>query len=487
MPFRLPLSAKIIAWFLLNLVLLAAGFYVLFRVEFAQGFDAFFSSVAGPRVQAVSLAVSAQLQAQPRKEWTSVLERFSKAYGVKMSLYNNDGPLRAGEELNLPPEVLRLLRQAPPRHGPPHEGPPDGFDPLDELLGPAEHPRDPMDFSKFLTQTSSPTAYWCGIKIPVQKRRPPEPVTLIIRSDSIHGGGLFFDIKPWLITGFGALLLSLIFWTPLVTSITRALRRVTDATGRIAEGDFTVRVPASRQDELGMLGGSVNRMAERLDGFVTGQKRFLGDIAHELCSPIARMQTALGIIEQTGAGAHEKNVERINRELQHMSELVNELLSFSKANLHRDVALQAIKLKPVVQRAIEREGMNSAKLSLEVPDDLTVLAEPELLTRAIANVLRNALRYAGHESPIQISARILSSDETVLTIRDHGPGVPEESLSKIFDAFYRPDEARTREAGGVGLGLAIVKSCVEACSGRVTASNPEGGGLELSFRLVRAE
>jgi len=344
-----------------------------------------------------------------------------------------------------------------------------------------------MDFGKFLTRTDHPTAYWCGIKIPVQKRRPPLPVTLIIRSDSIHGGGLFFDINPWLMTGFGAVLLSLIFWTPLVTSITRGLRRVTQATGRIAEGDFTVRVPDSRGDELGMLGSSVNQMAERLDGFVNGQKRFLGDIAHELCSPIARMQTAVGIIEQVGAGAHEKNIQRIGRELQHMSELVNELLSFSKANLHRDVSLQIVKLKPLVQRVIERESMHGANISVDVPEDLSVLAEPELLARAVGNVLRNALRYAGQESPISLTARVTSKDLVTLVIRDHGPGVPTESLTKIFDAFYRPDAARTREAGGVGLGLAIVKSCVEACGGHVTANNAEGGGLELTFRLLLAE
>lgn len=492
MKLRLPLSAKILAWFLLNLVLLAVGFYVLFRVQFASGFDAFFSEVAGPRVQAVALVVSTELQEQPRKQWPTVLERFSRVYGVKMSLYYNDGPLAAGEDLKLPAEVLSLMRAAPGREGPRPGGPPPrrGFelsdDPLDELLGTPDRPHDPMEFHKFLTRTSNPTAYWCGIKIPVEKRGPPAPITLVLRSDTIHGGGLFFDIQPWIMTGFGAVLLSLVFWTPLVTSITRGLRRVTQATGRIAEGDFTVRVPENRGDELGALGGSVNQMAERLDGFVSGQKRFLGDIAHELCSPIARMQTAVGIIEQNGAGAHEKNIERIGRELQHMSELVNELLSFSKANLHRDVAVQIAKLKPLVQRAIDRESMNGAKISVDIADNLSVLAEPELLARAVGNVLRNALRYAGQDSPISVSALISADDEVTLRIRDHGPGVPSESLTKIFDAFYRPDAARTREAGGVGLGLAIVKSCVEACGGHVTARNADGGGLELSFRLMLA-
>lgn len=514
MNLRLPLSAKIFAWFLMNLVLLAVGFYLLFRVQFGRGFDAFFSSVAGPRVQALALVVSAELQDQPKQQWSDVLKRLSAAYRVSISLYSNDGRLTAGDDLHLPPDVIELMRKAPagreghPRgaHHPPHFGPPEGphpppppgpleSDPLADILGgpppevASEEPAEgtPRDFASFMATTSKPTAYWCGIRVPVERRGPPSPVTLVIRSDNLYGNGVFFDPKPWIFTAIGAIVLSLILWVPLVRSITRGLRRVTEATSRIAEGDFTVRVPDHRGDELGTLGGSVNRMAARLDGFVGGQKRFLGDIAHELCSPIARMQTALGIIEQVGAGAHEKNIDRINRELQHMSELVNELLSFSKANLHRDVALQIVHLKPLIARVIEREGASGADISITVPDDLGVLAEPELLARALGNVLRNALRYAGQDGPIRITARAETDEAVSITIRDHGPGVPEASLEKIFDAFYRPDAARTREAGGVGLGLAIVKTCVVACRGQVTARNAEGGGLELCFRLLRAE
>ena len=118
----------------------------------------------------------------------------------------------------------------------------------------------------------------------------------------MSAGGLFFDYKPWVAVGLGAVLFSAVLWAPLVRGITRSIAQMTHTTRQIAEGRFDARTREGRRDELGLLGQSINRMAARLAGFVTGQKRFLGDIAHELCSPLARIQVALGILEK------EKNI-----------------------------------------------------------------------------------------------------------------------------------------------------------------------------------
>jgi two-component system sensor histidine kinase CpxA len=120
-----------------------------------------------------------------------------------------------------------------------------------------------------------------------------------------------------------------------------------------------------------------------------------------------------------------------------------------------------------------------------VPADLIVTANPDLLLRALANLLRNALQHAGSAGPITVRAAS-EGDEVVITVADSGPGVPEDELPKIFDAFYRLDTSRTRGTGGTGLGLAIVKTCVESCCGSVTASNRIPHGLEMVIRL-RAE
>ena len=132
-----------------------------------------------------------------------------------------------------------------------------------------------------------------------------------------------------------------------------------------------------------------------------------------------------------------------------------------------------------------RESGPDSRVEIEVPESLTARAEPELLARAVANLMRNALRYAGQAGPVRISAQP-HGEQIILTVSDQGPGVPEAELERIFEPFYRPDTARTREAGGTGLGLAIVRTCVEACQGTVSAQNRQPAGLEVAIRLPAA-
>jgi two-component system sensor histidine kinase CpxA len=258
---------------------------------------------------------------------------------------------------------------------------------------------------------------------------------------------------------------------------------MTRATARVAEGQFDTQLPETRGDELGLLARSINQMAERLAGFVNGQKRFLGDIAHELCSPLARAQMALGIMEQR---MNSETLADLREEVQQMSILVNELLSFSKASLAAGrIKLQSLPLHRIVQRAIEQENHGSEKITLRIAEDIFVNAEPDLLRRAIANLLRNAVKYAGDAGPVEAAAE-RKGDEVILTIADQGPGVPEDALGQLFDPFYRVDVSRARETGGTGLGLAIVKTCIESCGGRVACHNRQPHGLEVVITLSGA-
>jgi two-component system sensor histidine kinase CpxA len=269
----------------------------------------------------------------------------------------------------------------------------------------------------------------------------------------------------------------------LVRGITRSIGQVTRATEQIARGRFDVRVPAQRRDELGHLGQAVNSMAERIEGFVTGQKRFLGDIAHELCSPLARAQVASGILEQRANESSKSYVQDVQEEVQHMSHLVDELLSFSKASLGKtEVKLQPVNMREVTERSIQRETHVDSDIRLEMESCLTAAADPDLVQRALANLLRNATRYAGDAGPITISGR-READAILIGVIDCGPGVPEESLRSLFDPFYRVDNSRARETGGVGLGLTIVKTCIEACGGSVICRNRKPSGLEVLIRL----
>lgn len=480
MNLRFPLYAKILLWFFLNLLLLGAGFYLFFRVQFHVGLDALLTGQAGGRIDALASIIFDEFVAAAEEDRNEVLHYFGSSYGMQIMLVRQDGEILAGQGPALPPEIReRLTGFGPPTihvQPPPFLGPPPV--PRPEAL--PDGPRQPRP--KFMLRTSEPAGYWVGLRLPpLDQKRPALQPVLLLYSPTLSGGGLFIDVKPWLLAGFGAVLLSVLFWLPLIRGITRSIKQLTDATGRIAEGHFDVRVDEHRRDELGRLGAEINSMAARLDGFVTGQKRFLGDVAHELCSPLARMQMALGILEQNIKDAPQDYTKDVREEVQEMSNLVNELLSFSKASLHnKTLQLVRVPLAELARRVATREG--GEQVRVEIPDELEAFAEPDLLARALANLVRNALRYAGDAGPIIISAELVEQ-EIIVSVSDSGPGVPEDALQKIFDPFYRLEASRSRETGGFGLGLAIVKTCVEACQGSVTAANRQPSGLQVTIRL----
>ena len=347
---------------------------------------------------------------------------------------------------------------------------------------------------KFMLVAGSPRLYWTGVYLGEVQRptrgNPPSFVTLVLASTSLSGGGLFFDYKPWLLLGSGLVAISILWWLPFVRGLTRSLTRMTDVAEEIARGQFRPALPSPRRDELGRLGRALSHMSARLEGYVTGQKRFLGDTAHELLSPLARLEVALSILEQrTGAPDNRRYVERSLDEVRQMSRLVNDLLAYTKAGLRAQSAeVRPVQVAEIARQAVSREAAEK-HVTVEVPEDCRVCADPDLLLRALSNGVRNALRYAGDGGPIAITAAPSGpppGGETDVSVVDHGPGVPPGAIDQLFDPFFRPEDARTRETGGTGLGLAIVKSCVEACGGRVSVRNRVPNGLELTFRLKQA-
>ena len=226
-----------------------------------------------------------------------------------------------------------------------------------------------------------------------------------------------------------------------------------------------------------------------------GQKRFLGDVAHELCAPLARLQLTLGIIEQRAVDDPQRRYAQTAMEkAAQIAGLVDQLLAFSRASLGgSSLRLQSVDVLAAARSAVQHEvgeggaegGGAGAKIRLEIPAELRAHADPDLLARALGNLLRNAIRHGGEAGPITVQAEAAANGVMIL-VADTGPGVPEEELPKIFDAFYRVDTSRTRETGGVGLGLSIVKMCVEACGGTVTARNRPAGGLEIVVLLPAA-
>jgi len=511
---RFSLSTKFVLLALLNVAMLAVVFVIFVRWQLSEEFESFLMTTARERIGSVSRSLALELQQQDRSQWSKLLAQYSNEHGVTFALYRNDETLIAGPKLELPPAVAERLVRPPQRGfpgaglfrelkgGPPHTqgGPHDPNNLHERELKSAEaelrqrylrfipyfNPSPP-----FLTIAEGDVPYWVGVRMlipPAAGAGDGEPVraTLLIISSTFYSNPFFFQLKPWLSIGALAILVSFLCWLPLVHGLTKSTAQMMRATSEIAEGNFDVHVSDSRGDELGSLGAAINRMSNRLATFTRGQKRFLGDVAHELRSPLARMQLALSILERKAGPDGQAYVRDLREDVETMTGLTDELLAFAKAEL----SAGSIKLVPVnvldgVQRAVRAEAREGATVEVNIPAGMTIVADPEFLFRSVSNLVRNAVRYAGSDGPIQISAE-RRNGQVRLSVADSGPGVPEAALQKLFTPFFRIDASRNRKTGGTGLGLAIVRSCVEACHGSVECHNRKPSGLEVVMTFPAA-
>jgi len=481
---RWSLSMKILCLGFLNLLLLCLVMLIFLRVQFRLGPESILLGPARDRIAGIANSFAIELESTPPESRAELFAAYRERYNADFFLISPQGHSLAGPDVHLPPEVLERIRgNRPRRPPPPRHDPPPG-----EERGPGRRPpppRQPPPESTVLVITRAPASYWAGVFIPITAPDGERnvPAILLLRTDSIFNSHLFFDLRLWLGVVLSVIAVSVLCWLPFIHGLTRSIARMDRATEQIEQGRFDVQAADDRQDELGHLAMRINRMAARLESFVNNQKRFLGDIAHELCAPIARIQFALGILEQKVEAAQQPNVAVLHEEIQEMSSLVNELLSFSKAAmLAGEMQLVDVGVANVARRVVSREAVNVNSVQISIDPELSVVAHEGYLLRSLANIVRNAIRYSGDDGPITITA--LRDEKYVsITVADCGPGLPEEALEEVFAPFYRPESSRSRDTGGVGLGLAIVKSCIEACRGTVACRNRKPTGLEVCIRL----
>jgi len=501
---RASIPVKILLLSFLNVALLGLVFVVFVRVQYRADLSSLLLSPGRDRILAISRLIALELPETDRSEWNRLLAQYASASHGVCYLLTSEGAQLAGPPVNLPSSVLEMIRrdQPPPfeaegRHGP----------------RPSKLELMPPGPPVFLIKTSAPTRYWVGVRVPVlgepaaaspgpetwptrhhggDTHGPEEPGgrhppgTLLWTFTSLWTNPVLFDYMPWLAVIIVVILLSVVCWLPLIRGLTRSISQLTSATRAIAQGRFETKLSVRRRDELGQLSQAINEMAERLAGFVRGQRRFLGDIAHELCSPIARIQVGLGVLEQHAEDNQKAYVSGVQEEVEHMSGLVNELLSFSRAGMNASTTpLTRVNVADAIRQVLQREAGAEAHIEAQIDAQLEVTAHPDYLVRSLANIIRNAIRYAGDAGPIVVSAS--DKDGVVsITVADSGPGIPAAELEEVFKPFYRPEYARQRETGGAGLGLAIVKTCVEACGGTVLCRNRSPKGLEVEIRLSAA-
>jgi signal transduction histidine kinase len=281
----------------------------------------------------------------------------------------------------------------------------------------------------------------------------------------------------------------------LARSLTAPIRKLRLATQEFAAGNLATRVGpvlASKGGEIGDLAVDFDRMAERIEELVDTRHRLLRDISHELRSPLARLNVALEIARRKSGPSAGDALDRIGKEAERLNGLIGQILTLTLLEegaegmiTRAPVDLDVLTDEVTVDADFEARN-HSRSVRLVSKDAVTIKGSEEMLRRAIENVVRNAVHHTAEGTEIEVALERrqgVDGERARITVRDHGPGVPEEALTRLFLPLYRVAEARDRQTGGAGVGLAITKRAIALHGGTVTASNAPGGGLLVEITL----
>ena len=431
----------------------------------------FFQAPVQERILAASRTISLDLLENDADSRNEILQRAAQGTPFTFALLDNQGSQVAGEPMQFPFAVHEFSSNVTSKHTviPRFEG--------------NERPEHKYSAPNFFLQRDPATSkYWAGVHVLMRDVNDDmySHGTLVWRFSSLWTNPYFFNSWPYITMILGALLITIMCWLPAVRALLRRITRLTTATREIAQGNFDAAlVSATAYDEIGQLTESVALMSRQLSGLLKQQERFVSDAAHELCSPVSRLRMALELLRSSGEGpeassapaARETYLADLDEEVEQMSELIDDLLFYSRArNQNTPPKCEEIQIAAAIQQAIDREAIPLADISVDVPPTLRAHASGSHFQRALSNLLRNARQYAGEAGKVEIAAHQDSAGVHVL-VRDQGPGIPAAELHQVFLPFYRVEYARSRHTGGTGLGLAIVKSSVEACGGSVCCRN----------------
>ena len=282
-----------------------------------------------------------------------------------------------------------------------------------------------------------------------------------------------------------ALLVLTILSLRLTLSITRPLERLRSAVhdlGRTAYQQHSLDELARRPDELGLLARDFNHMGERLQGLIGSQRQLLRDVSHELRSPLARLKIALALAERAPAEEREQLWPRLGQECDRLEALIQEILTLARLDSEPG-ARQPVPLRPLLEKLIEDARLlhPEQQIRLDCPESAVLSAWPDMLERALDNLLRNALRFNPVGQPVEIRVTAQAGAWQV-EVRDHGPGVADEYLARLGEPFFR---APQQSGSGHGLGLAIVRRSAERHGGHLELVNHVDGGFVARLTLPR--
>jgi two-component system sensor histidine kinase CpxA len=317
---------------------------------------------------------------------------------------------------------------------------------------------------------------------------------LASRGKSRHFDSFIMQLPNWLKLAIPIFVSSLLAWL-MSRTLSKPILAIKRAATDIGNGQLDARIKNAdkRKDELGSLATSFNIMADKLSHNLTANQRLLADVSHELRSPMTRLQLAVGLAQQSinTPELQKKHLARCELEVTRLDEMISDVLSLSRLeNTFHKVNFQTVCLDALLADICQDcQYLADEKNILITTSDffsLNLFADQNLLSSAFSNVIINAIKYTPKSSEVIISMHSLihnHQDSINIVISDNGTGVPQDTIEKLFQPFYRVDEARDRNSGGTGLGLAIAQQAVLAHNGQIKAKNKENGGLSVTITL----
>ncbi len=277
----------------------------------------------------------------------------------------------------------------------------------------------------------------------------------------------------------------------LARTLSRPISNIAASATQFGEGDFSARVEKeqARSDELGHLARSFNTMATKLEQSMSAQQRLLGDVSHELRSPLTRLQMALGLA-QSNAEKPEVQADYLARcelEVSRLDRMIGDVLALSRLeNTLQHAQLEQCNLNSIIEMLVEDANFiartKSVIIDYQPTEDVMLNIDSQLIASALGNIINNAVKYTPEHSRVEIN---VERKQNILSINiaDNGEGVPEAALPHLFEPFYRVADARDRTSGGTGLGLAIAKQAITLHQGNIFAKNKADGGLLITVEL----
>ena len=290
----------------------------------------------------------------------------------------------------------------------------------------------------------------------------------------------------WGIAAF-ALALAAAFAVVLARAFLGPVKRIAQATHRLAGGDYATRVAPHADDELGALARDFNRLAETLERNETLRRRFMADVSHELRTPLAVLSAELEAIEDGVRPLTPEALASLRGEVSALGKLVDDLNQLALADVGAlAYRKDTLELAPLVEQALdsyrERFAQRGLELQASCAPAARVFGDPDRLTQMLRNLLENSARYTDAGGRVRVSVRS-EGERVAIDVDDSTPGVPPAALPHLFERFYRVESSRSRAGGGTGLGLAISRSIALAHDGDIAASPSPLGGLRVSIHL----